>query len=100
MNEDGIHHKDGVTKWSEIERIEYEVEFPSRYYSPRRNWCRAIIYTKKTEITLMHAPMFILSEARKHSPSIDAKISKNSKWLIGLMITLFIILPFIIFFIK
>jgi len=100
MNEDGIHHKDGVTKWSEIEKIEYEIQVYGSSSRSIDNWSLAVVYTKKEKIFLLHAPLFILYEVRKHSPGIDAKVSKSSKWLIGLIIASIVILPFVVILVK
>lgn len=94
MNVDGIYYKGNLIKWSDMEKIEYEIQIPGRSVNPRHNWCHAVIYTKKEEIALIHAPLFILSEAKKYCPGINTKVSTSSKWLIGLLIAMIIILPF------
>ena len=39
----------------------------------------------KEKINLIHAPMFLISKVKKYQPSLEAKVSKNSKWMIGFM---------------
>lgn len=86
----GIHYKDGLVKWEDITKVEYEIELPGGVPKLERLFCHAIIYTKKENIKLVHAPMFFISKIKKHNPLFDVKISKSSKWMIGFLIVLFI----------
>ena len=96
INENGIHHKDGTVKWSEIVKIEYEIQFPS---STVYRSCHAIIHTRQEKIVLVHAPLVLLSKARKYSPNTRAGVSKSSKWMIGVFIALpVIVVPLIPWF--
>ena len=91
INEDGIHYKDGLLKWDEILKIEYEIELPGGVPKIERLFCHSFIYTKKDKIKLVHTPLFFVSRLKKYKPSIDAKVSKNSKWMIGFIVVLLVI---------
>ena len=91
INEDGIHYKDGTVKWEDITKIEHEIRFPHRRINMENLFCHSVIYTQKQKITLIHTPIFFISKVKKHTPSIDAGISKRSKWLIGSIIVLLVI---------
>ncbi len=80
INESGIHHSSGFIKWSDVVKIEYEIDFPNRQHHYR--FCHAVIYTKEETVTLVHAPLSLLSAAKKYKPNIEAKVSKNSKWML------------------
>jgi len=76
MNAGGIHYGGGVIPWKNISRIEYDVYIPSRRrYEP----CRATVYTKYDSYVLVHAPLHIISAAKKYSPFIEAGLSQASK---------------------
>ena len=51
----------------------------------------SVIHTQKQKITLFHTPIFFISKVKKRNPSIEAGISKRSKWLIGSVIALLVI---------
>ena len=98
LNSDGIHHANGLIKWDDITKIEYEIVLPSRGRSSRENaYCHSVIYTKKETIKLIHTPLYFIFKVKKHKPSIDAKLSKGSKWTFGLIIAAFIIIPIVPF---
>lgn len=92
INENGIYYKDGLIKWNDIIKIEYELQFPGRGIQKESRFCHAVIYTKKDKIKLFHAPVFFISKVKKHQPFLDAKLSKNSKWGIWFFIILFVII--------
>jgi hypothetical protein len=91
INEDGIHYKDGLIKWDDIVKIEYEIELPGGVVKKENLFCHSVIHTKKQKITLIHTPIFFISKVKKYRPSIDAGISKNSKLMIGFIIALLVI---------
>lgn len=91
INEDGIHHEDGLTKWDDIVKIEYEIELPGGVVKKENLFCHSVIHTKKQRITLIHTPIFFISKVKKYKPSIDAGVSKNSKWMIGFIIVMLVI---------
>ena len=100
LNDDGIHYKDGIIRWNEIVKMEYEIKIPGRrnLFNPKYR-CLAIIHTRKRKILLMHAPLFLLSKSRKYYPDINAKVSKGSKRRIVLLIVMcFVALPLLILF--
>lgn len=49
INEDGIHHKDGLTKWDDIVKIEYEIELPGGVVKKENLFCHSVIHTKNRE---------------------------------------------------
>ncbi|MBQ8310313.1 MAG: hypothetical protein IJX80_04780 [Clostridia bacterium] len=91
INEYGIHYKNGMVKWEDITKIEYEIELPGGTVKKENLFCHAVIHTKKQKITLIHAPIFFISKVKKHKPSIDVGVSKNSKWIICFIIALLVI---------
>lgn len=100
LDKDGIHYKDGIIKWNDVVKIEYEIEFPGGASQEKiRRWCHAIVYTKKENIVLFHAPLFLLPKLRKYDPDIKVSVSKNSKWMVVFFIlVLVIIVPFVRYF--
>ena len=88
INENGIYYKDGLLKWDEILKIAYEIELPGGVVKKENLFCRSVIYTRKEKIKLTHTPMFFISKVKKYNPSLDAKVSKKSKWMIGFIIVL------------
>ncbi len=97
LDERGVSSRDGFIKWESIVKIEYEIDFPSRT-GPR--FCRAVIYTKGTCITLLHAPLYFLRQVKKYHPGIDAKVSKNSKWLLVFTVVATALIPLLIILLK
>ena len=97
LDEMGISYRDGFIKWADIVKIEYEIDFPSRT-GPR--FCRAVIYKKGACITLLHAPLFFLGQVKRYHPGIDAKVSRNSKWLLVLTVVALAVIPLLIILIK
>lgn len=98
LNSDGIHYENGLLKWEEITNIEYEIVLPSRGRSSREHaYCHSVIYTKKETIKLIHTPIYFIFKVKKYKPSIDAKLSKCSKWTFGLIIAASIIIPIVPF---
>ncbi len=93
VNENGIYYKDGLLKWNDIIKIEYEIQFPGGVVKKENLFCHAVIHTRKEKINLIHAPMFFISKVKKHQPSLDAKVSKSSKWMIGCILVLLAIAP-------
>lgn len=96
MNHEGIHYKNGFVRWSDILKIEYEPQPPSRngyHYS------HAIIYTKEENIVLVHAPLLLLCKAKKYCPHIDAHVSKDAKSIIAFYtVVLIVAFPLIVLF--
>ena len=100
INENGIHHKDGLIKWEDITKIEYEVELYGTVIEKEHRFCHAVIYTEKQNIILLHAPMYFIFKVKKNKASLDAKISKSSKWTIGFFLALPIIASLVILLFK
>lgn len=102
LNSDGIHYENGLLKWEDITNIEYEIVFPGRrlWKSRENRYCHAVIYTEKETIKLIHTPIYFIFKVKKYKPSIDAKLSKGSKWTIRLIILASIIIPFIVPFFE
>ena len=70
INEDGIHHKDGLIKWDDIVKIEYEIKLPGGVVKKENSFCHAVIHTKKHRTVIFHAPIFFISKVKKHKPYI------------------------------
>lgn len=88
INENGIYYQDGLLKWDEILKIEYEIELSGGVVKKENLFCHSVIYTRKDNIKLIHTPLFFISKVKKYNPSLDAKISKNSIWMIVFFIVL------------
>ena len=82
LTDSGIHYKDGFLPWSVIQKIEYEIEIQGRNRLDTSRFCHAVIYTEKKTVTLIHAPLHLLSDVRKINPHIKTRLSKNSKWFL------------------
>lgn len=78
LDDKGLHHKGGFIPWQHIEQVIYEVEVPSRHWE----FCRAIIHSKAGELTLNHAPYFLLKKIKRHTPDIPVRLSKSSVFAI------------------
>lgn len=97
LSETGIHYKDGFISWDQIEKIEYEIEIPGKFRT-RYDFCRAVVHTENGKIELVHAPLFLISRAKKYCPKITAAVSKNSKIVISLsIVAVLVITPLIPF---
>ncbi len=92
LTAEGICCKDCLIKWNEIEKIEYEIDFPSRHRIDRYRCCRAIIHTKNKSMTLLHAPLYLLRRIKRIQPDLDARISKGSKWMLGIILAVYLLL--------
>ena len=92
LSADGIHHPSGKIGWDEIEKIEYVVDHARRYKRDPANRCRAIIYTQRRQIALLHAPLCILSEAKKYKPGLVTRIAGTGKAISTLLAVAGIIL--------
>lgn len=99
LNEEGIHHKYGTVKWNEIERIEYEIEHSTRF-AIRYNYANIIRNNGNENVTITHAPYFLLAISKRYNPGIKTCISKRSKTgeliLYIVMFALAAFLPFIL----
>jgi len=96
INEDGIHHKDGFIQWDDIVKVEYKIELPGGTVKKENRFCHSVIHTKKQGIMLVHTPIFFISKVKKYRPSMDAGVSKNSKWMTGFTLVLLVIAALII----
>lgn len=98
LNSDGIHYENGLLKWEDITNIEYEIVLPSRSITSSREnrYCHSVIYTEKETIKLIHTPIYFIFKVKKYKPSIDAKLSKGSKWTLKFIIAALIIIPLIV----
>ena len=99
LTEDGLHYNDGFIEWNCISKIEYVIDFPSRYrYDPNRK-CRAGVHSENKTITLLHAPHSILRSVKKFKPQIKTQLSSRSKWLVAILaiipIVLVPVIPFL-----
>lgn len=90
---DGIRHEGGFLPWKDIRKIEYTVDYPRRY---RVRFCRAVVYTEKDTVTLLHAPLYLLSAVRKIRPDIETRIAKESIFMGVLILSVLLILPLLL----
>ncbi len=72
LNDEGIHHKHGLIKWEDIERIEYDIKFATRLYG-RLKPSYARVIGKGVDETLYHAPSALLARAKKYKKEIVCK---------------------------
>lgn len=105
LTREGIHYDGGFIQWDKIKKIEYETELPIRYRAVRRyrnqQYCRAVIFTEKESIVLLHAPFYILARARKMHPEIPCGVSKRSKRTIAFIVfALLVVIPLVGYFKK
>ncbi|MBE6543735.1 MAG: hypothetical protein E7675_04990 [Ruminococcaceae bacterium] len=91
LDDKGIHYREGFIKWEDINSIEYFISNQRRYsYDPFRS-CRAVIYTDKGSISLLHSPFYILASIKKIKPNIPSGMSRSSKFrIIFLAILLYV----------
>ena len=91
INQAGIYYKDGLIKWEDISKIEYEIELPGGVGKKENLFSHTVVHTRNQKITLIHTPIFFISKVKKHKPSIDVGVSKNSKWMLGFIVASLII---------
>ena len=91
--EDGIQLDDTIIKWKNIEKIEYQIEFPSRRTFLPKQYNRAIVYTNNKEIPIQHAPLYILRAAKRMCPGLDAHVTKGSRNFILIFIGVLFVAP-------
>ncbi len=91
-NEQGIYHKNGFVAWKDITKIEYEFQAPTKH---RMYPSYALIYTNDEDksVQITHAPMHLLRYAKSIKPSIETKITRESKRSL-LIFTLIVIIAF------
>lgn len=95
--EDGIQLDGTLIKWKNIKKIEYQIELPSRGMFLHKQYNRAIVYTKNEDITIQHAPLYILRAAKRVRPDIDARITKASKNYIWVFIGALLLVPVLVY---
>lgn len=93
VNTRGIHWADGLIRWDDVDRLEYELSYVSRWGS---QYCHANVFTRAGKVTLVHAPLFLLSYAKKYKPDIHAKLSQGSVFALILMAVGLLIVPLLI----
>ena len=79
LNDDGIHYANDWIAWSEIQKITYHIRIPERCSaksSENPDCCKAVISTEHGEISLDHAPYFLIMYVKKKHPKIKARLSK------------------------
>ena len=108
INEKGIYHKNGFTPWVNIREIVYEISLPSKEtlraaaardypgskyaHATSYDCCHAFLMLGKTyRITLLHAPLHLLKEAKKYHPDLRTSLSEYTQ---GLLTILALILVF------
>lgn len=100
LNEAGIYYKDGFIKWCDIDKVEYEIRIPGHSSKMNDNFCSAVLYTKGKSTELLHAPLYILSRVKKHSPETDVKISKSSRFILIVCLIFVVAAPPVMFILK
>lgn len=80
LEKEGLHHKDGFIIWDAIVKMEYELNIPTK---DRKYFCYVSI-TKHSRFgaEIIHAPYFLLKEAKNYHISLEVGMSKRSKFLI------------------
>ncbi len=95
LDDRGIHYREGFIKWEDVNSIEYFISNQRRYsYDPFRS-CRAVIYTDKGSISLLHAPFYILASIKKIKPNIPSGMSRSSKFriiLLAILLYVFVVI--------
>ena len=93
VNEHGVYYEDGFIYWYDIEKIEYTIAQFGTHISYSPSYVE--IYTKEKEITINHAPLYLLSRAKKLRKDIKVKLSRFSIWCFSLCLIVFLALPFL-----
>ena len=100
LTPDGIEYNEGRISWKRIESIEYEYNFPHSLYVTHSQYCCAHIHTVDGDITLYHAPYYLLGKAKKHNQNIKTKLHRDGIFRLLTTPVLVIIFLCIISFIK
>jgi len=89
LEKEGLHHKEGFIIWDAIVKMEYELNIPSK---ERKYFCYVSI-TKHSRFgaEIIHAPYFLLKEAKNYHPSLEVGLSKRSKLLIRFFMIVMIV---------
>lgn len=92
LEKEGLHHSEGFIIWDAIVKIEYELNIPSK---DKKYFCYAhIIKQGIFDAEIIHAPYYLLKEAKNYHPDIEIGLGKRSKFLIGfftIVLVLFIV---------
>ena len=95
LTDKGIEYDGGLILWKNIERIEFEYDFPHMMW--KQQFCKTHIITSSGTITLMHAPYFLLAKAKKYKADITTSLSREG--IIRMLTTPTIVLIFLCIFI-
>lgn len=82
LTDDGIHYKGGFVKWKDISKIEYSIDLPLGYSGGFDNCNEAVVHTKNEEITIRHAPIYMLLKIKRLQPQIKMGYEKGNKWFL------------------
>lgn len=75
LADDGIHHKGGFAKWTDVLSIEYHPDIVSKI-----QFSRIVIYTRSDEIVINHAPLYMLIRIKRMQPQIKIRLNKFKKY--------------------
>ena len=75
LADDGIHHKGGFIKWTDILSIEYRPDILSKV-----QFSRIVIHTRKDELTIIHAPLYMIIRIKRMQPQIKIRLNKSEKY--------------------
>ena len=75
LTDDGIHHKGGFVKWTDILSIEY---CPDTF--SKTQFSRIVIHTRKDELTIIHAPLYMIIRIKRMQPQIKIRLNKSKKY--------------------
>ncbi len=89
LEKEGLHHKEGFIIWDAIVKMEYELNIPSK---DKKYFCYVNI-TKHSRFgaEIIHAPYFLLKEAKNYHPSLEVGVGKSTKFLIRFFMIVLII---------
>ncbi len=93
LNEEGIHYKDGLIKWSDIKCIEYSITAMSRQHFQT---AYVDVVCINTTIRIKSVPLYIFSLVKKFNADIKTKHDKT----IWVLLTVVIIIPLVCSLLK
>ncbi len=87
LADDGIHHKGGFVKWTDILSIEYRPDIVSKI-----QFSRIVIHTRNDEFIITHAPLYMLIRIKRIQPQIKIRLNKFEKYSFIILMVVFMVM--------
>lgn len=87
LADDGIHHKGGFVKWTDILSIEY---CPDTF--SKTQFSRIVIHTRNDEFTITHAPLYMIIRIKRMQPHIKIRLNKFTKYSVIIIMVICLIM--------